>query len=352
MNGKGKRMLSLSLNEGGISVKRLVWFIGILALIAFFVYRKWDEVWSVAVVLTYMALFSVILAPICSKMERRGMRPTFAAACAVIGLFILVFVLLAAFIPYLVAQSVQLIKRISPIAAQVLQQLLQWAEGFGGVKVPFTDVGNMLGMVLSVLTRPLLRIGITTAQQIGRIAFSLVLTYYVLCDRKRICCHLLMFVPSQQRAAVISALLACKNAIMGYFCGLMKTSAFVAAATAVGLLIFRVKDAVLLALLMGIFEIFPYIGPILAAVPIVLSAMVQGRETAILVLVMLVGVQQIEGNIITPYFTASATSVHPLLAILGVFVVGNLFGLWGILLGVPMMVLGQSMIWSLRRGAM
>ena len=337
----------------GIHLKRLAWSAGILILLVFFVYRKWNAVLNIMVVLAYMTVFSFVLAPVCTAMEHRGIRPSLAAGCTVIGLFVLMFILLAAFIPYLVTQSVHLFKRISPTAAQTAQQILQWAQGFG-FKVSSAEAGGMLGMTMSSMTGILLRMGMHAAEQIGRIAFSLVLAYYVLCDRKRICCHLLLFVPMNWRREVLSALLACRNAIMSYFCGFVKTSMFVASSTAAGLLILGVEDALLLALLMGIFEIFPYVGPILASVPILLSAMMQGRKTVILVLLMLVLVQQIEGNIITPHFTASSTSVPPLLTILGVFMAGSLFGLWGVVFGVPAMVLGQSVIWSLRqmRGTM
>ena len=334
-------------------MKRLAWSISILLLIAFFIYRKWDQLLSIAVALAYMMVFSLILSPVCSAMERRGIRTSFAAGYAVVGLFLLAFVMLAAFIPYLVAQCIELFKRTSPMAAQLVRQFLQWVEGLGGIRASFANAGSTMGLAMSAVTGTLLRMGMTAAEQIGRIAFSLILTYYVLCDRKRICCHLLLLIPLQWREAMLSALLACRNAMMGYLCGLMKTSIFVASATAIGLLALGVQDAVLLAILMGVFEIFPYIGPILASIPILLCAMMQGTETAVLVLIMLVLVQQIEGNIITPYFTASTTSVHPFLTILSVFVVGSLFGAWGILLGVPILVLGQSVMWSLcqRRSA-
>ena len=76
--------------------------------------------------------------------------------------------------------------------------------------------------------------------------------------------------------------------------------------------------------------------------------MMQGMETALFALVLLVLVQQIEGSFVSPYFTASSTSVHPLAAILSVFAMGTLMGIWGILIAVPLLVLIQSVVWSVR----
>ena len=136
---------------------------------------------------------------------------------------------------------------------------------------------------------------------------------------------------------------------MGYLSGMLKTSAFVGVATYLGLLLLGVPDALLLALFMGIFEVLPYVGPVLAAIPILLSSLPQGLNQTLLALVLVVLVQQIEGNFISPYFTASSTSIHPLAALVSVFVLGSLMGIWGILLAVPLVAALRSMLWSIRQ---
>ena len=99
---------------------------------------------------------------------------------------------------------------------------------------------------------------------------------------------------------------------------------------------------------MRVFEVFPYIGPILASIPIALTALGQGIGQAISALIVVVIVQQIEGNFVTPYFTASSTSIRPFSALIGVFILGSLMGLWGIVLAIPLLVILRSIFWSLR----
>ena len=84
--------------------------------------------------------------------------------------------------------------------------------------------------------------------------------------------------PISWRNAFLLAASGCKNALLSYLSGMLKTSLFVFVATLMGLLLLGIKDALLLALFMGIFEILPYIGPILASIPIVLTAMSQGTS--------------------------------------------------------------------------
>ena len=69
----------------------------------------------------------------------------------------------------------------------------------------------------------------------------------------------------------------------------------------------------------------------------------------LLSLIVVVLVQQIEGNFITPYFTASSTSINPLSALISVFILGSLMGVWGIVLAIPLVVTLRSIVWSIRR---
>lgn len=119
---------------------------------------------------------------------------------------------------------------------------------------------------------------------------------------------------------------------MSYLSGVLKTSLFVFLATFAGLFALGINDALLLSVFMSVFEVFPYIGPILASIPIALTALGQGIGQAVSALIVVVIVQQIEGNFVTPYFTASSTSIRPFSALIGVFILGSLMGLWGIVL--------------------
>lgn len=135
---------------------------------------------------------------------------------------------------------------------------------------------------------------------------------------------------------------------MSYLSGVLKTSLFVFVATLTGLFLLGINDALLLSVFMGILEVFPYIGPILASIPILLTALGQGFGQAVLALIVVIAVQQIEGNFVTPYFTASSTSIKPLSAFIGVFVLGSLMGLWGVVLAIPLIVMVRSVLWSIR----
>jgi len=333
-------------------MRRITGCVLVLAIAACILYQKRDAIIGVTAVLVYATFFSLLLSPFCMKMEKYGIRVSYSAGIAVCCMFLTVFVLLAALVPYMITQSAYLFKRLSPIAAELSRWMLRCANEIGFINIVFSGSGDVLRLPLAEITGMIAKAGMTAAAQIGRIGFAMVLTYYILRDRKRIHRHLLLLLPTPWRNPVYSGMQACRNVIMSYLSGLLKTSAFVGTATWAGLTILGVQDAWLLSLFMGVMEVLPYLGPIIASIPILLSALTLGTEGFLLVLGMIILVQQLEGNFVSPYFTASSTSIRPLAALLGVFVIGSLIGIWGILLALPLMMLCQSVCISFRQARM
>lgn len=331
-----------------LSKRKLVAALCALAA-AVYVYKKRSAFFQIVTVFVFAVAFTLMLAPLCRRLEKKGLR-TPAAAAVSVGCFVLATLLIvSAFVPYLITHSIDLIRRITPTLTSLLQQGGALLAQLGIQAQEQKGLTDMIASAMSQLTALLARGGMAFATQAGQIVFSLVIAYYLLCERQVIASHLILCIPITWRLAFLSAMLGCKNAILGYLSGVLKTSLFVSGATYLGLLLLGVRDALLLSLFMGIFEVLPYIGPVLASIPILLATMPMGINQALLSLALVVLVQQVEGNFISPYFTASSTSIHPLLALISVFVLGSLMGLWGILLAVPIVVTARSVLWSLRQ---
>lgn len=313
---------------------------------------RWRAVlMQIAMVFVLAAGFTLLLSPLCTALEKRGVRPALASALSLGALVLTLLLAVAAFVPYLVTHSAALVSRITPTLSALLEQGSSLMSRFGLHLDSAGDVTRLLGSALSGATAWLARGGMAFAAQAGRAAFALVLAYYLLCERRAIVNHLLLFLPLAWRTPFLQAMRGCGNAVLGYLSGVAKTSLFVGGATFLGLALLGVRDALLLALFMGLFEVLPYIGPVLASIPILLSTLPQGLYPSLLALALVIAVQQVEGSFVSPYFTASSTSIHPLSALVSVFVLGSLFGLWGVLLAVPLVVTARSLLWSLGSAA-
>ena len=97
-------------------------------------------------------------------------------------------------------------------------------------------------------------------------------------------------------------------------------------------------------------EFIPYLGPILGAVPPVLLALFTSPFAALWVLVAFVAIHQLEGHIVVPKIMGTAVGVHPLVVIFGLLVGEHLYGLGGVLLAIPVVViLKEALLFALTR---
>ena len=103
----------------------------------------------------------------------------------------------------------------------------------------------------------------------------------------------------------------------------------------VGLTLIGVPYAVVLALIAGIMEAVPNIGPIIAAVPAVIIAALYSPWQALLVAILYIVIQQLENYIIVPRVMSRAVELHPLAVLLALMVGGELMGVLGAVLAVP-----------------
>ena len=103
----------------------------------------------------------------------------------------------------------------------------------------------------------------------------------------------------------------------------------------IGLYFLNVKYALLLAVLAGILEIFPYIGPVLAAVPAVILGFLQAPILGLWVLVLYVVIQQLENYLIVPLVIGRVVGLNPIIVIMALLIGAKLGGIPGMILAVP-----------------
>ena len=332
--------------------KKLIRLIAGIILAVYAFYRR-DTVLSIAAVLFFAGVMVLLLAPVCTRMEKRGIPSSVSSLLSVLLLVFIVLLLLSVFIPYLAVRTASILRRCAPAVHAFAAEAEQILQRLG---IDFLQSKRMTGILEGIVpdaaqrvTSFFARVGMTVAEQAGRFCFSLVISYYVLCERKNIGKALLLCVPLHFRTRLIRMLRSCSNAMLGYISGLFKCCAFIGSATYAGLVCIGVPDALLLSVFMGVFECLPYAGPVLAAVPILMSAATLGVKKALLSLGLVCVVQMIEGNIVGPYFSSSSTDIHPLIVIVSIFICGSFFGFWGILLAVPAAAAARCVSWTIKQ---
>lgn len=325
---------------------RVLLCISIALIVSLFLYIQRKTIAGIAITLLYSCLFTAVLSPLCSKIERIGISSSLSAVLSIALLIVVSAVIVSSILPLLVIKSAQLIRRCLPILRDVSSIL---SNTFNSSVYSFIDFSKLFESAAAGLSKAasiFARGSLAFAAETGKLGFSLIISYYALKERSVLGSYLLLTIPTAWRERALLTVRASKNAISGYFISVMKTSLFVGTVTAVGLLIIGVSDALLLGFIMGILEVLPYIGPVIGAIPILLSTIPLGIHRTVYALILIILIQQAESSFVGPYFTASSTSIHPLAALLSVYILSSLIGIWGTLLAVPLVVTLRSVLWS------
>ncbi len=113
--------------------------------------------------------------------------------------------------------------------------------------------------------------------------------------------------------------------------------------TFIGLVLIGVPYALPLALIAGLLEIVPNIGPVFSAVPAVIVAFLAfGWPAALATTILYLVVQQLENNLIVPRIMKASVDINPLVSILGILIGGKIFGVVGALLAVPIFIVVRT----------
>jgi predicted PurR-regulated permease PerM len=171
----------------------------------------------------------------------------------------------------------------------------------------------------------------------GMISFFMVLviTFYLVVEEKSNK-HFINSITPVKHQPYVSKLMSDIQQRMGYWLrGQLLLSLIVFVMVYVGLMLLGIKYALILALLAGIFEIVPFIGPWIAAIPGVFFAFAYSPGKALAVAIMYLLVQQLENNLIVPKVMGKTTGLNPLVVLIAIMIGARLGGIVGALLAVP-----------------
>jgi predicted PurR-regulated permease PerM len=149
---------------------------------------------------------------------------------------------------------------------------------------------------------------------------------------------LLRLVPDTSRKNVAETLDAVTVSLRNWLKGQALGMLFVGVATGIGLWLVGVPAAFAIGLVAGLAEFVPYLGILVAGIPAIILGFGQGVETGIWTLVVLVAVQQIQGNLVMPLLQNRMVDLPPALTIFGIIAAGILFGVAGVLLATPLTI--------------
>lgn len=307
----------------------------------------WPILRAVAALVAGAAALAFLLAPLCRRLEG-ALGPGLAASACLLGLLILLAALLWLLAPALIRQAADLISAL-PAALQALralgEKLSAWLRevGLENARMPQLDMGGLGDGVLRFAAGTVSFAG-GVANAVSQISMAAVLSAFLLIDRKNLLLRLELCVPLRLRATAVRMGAAAGREVRLYLRAQAMVSLAVGALSALGLWLAGVRSALALGLLVGLFNLIPYFGPVLGAVPALAAALTSGWQTAAFAAVVLVIVQQLDGLLISPRVMGALTGLGPAAVLVGVFAGGCALGVPGMLLALPAMMVFRTCV--------
>lgn len=128
----------------------------------------------------------------------------------------------------------------------------------------------------------------------------------------------------------------------GFFVGKIINSGIILFIMLVFMIIFRLEYPLLISVIVGVTDIIPIFGPILGAIPSFFILFIIEPRQAIIFLVLVIFIQQLDGNVIGPKILGDSTGISSLGVIVAIVVMGAYFGVLGMLVGVPIFAVGTT----------
>ena len=301
-----------------------------------------------ALLVVYMsALVAIGLSPLVEAAEQRitlkkSRIPRWAAIlgiyCSIIGILIGVGLLI---IPPLVDQARGFWTALPSLIEQGREWLVQ--RGVLGANVSTTDVirqapvggsdavGTVLGAVWGFIG------GIFGAVTI------LILSFYMLADSSQITRAFVRLFPRPERARVQDACNRVTTKVSAWLGGQLLLAGIIGTTAAIGLWLLGVPYFYVLALIAGIGEMIPVVGPFLSAIPAVGVAFSVSPSLGIFVAIFFFVQQQLENHVLVPRVMARQVGVSPVIVIVALLIGGSLLGIVGAILAVPTAAILQVM---------
>lgn len=300
------------------------------------------------------AVLAFLLTPVARLYERRlppGAAALLALASGAAAAAAFVWLL----VPPLSRQVYELAAGI-PAALQVLRALLERAgdslraHGLPLAAPPEFDP-SLITARLPGLMRGTLSAANSFAGSVSRFSLMAVLCYFFLRDRDKLFLRLELAVPQAWRRLAVRTGSAIQRELRLYLRAQATIALLVGLLTSLALMLAGVRSALLLGLLVGAFNMIPYLGPLIGAVPVLIMALGQGPLTVLWAALALIVVQQLDGSFISPRIMGSLTGISPAVVLLAVFLGGQAAGILGMLFALPLlMVLRTCVRMYVRRG--
>jgi predicted PurR-regulated permease PerM len=330
------------------------WRLLVLAGALWVLMRVIGAVRLVALAFVAALLVTALLQPTVARLHRRGLSQGLATALTAVSGFV-VLGLVGWFVVW------QVLDNLDDLTGRVqegIEELKRWLlhSPLHVTEAQINDIAKNLsdtiGTSSSEITSTGLR-GVTVlAEVVTGLLIAMFSTLFLLYDGRRIWAWTLRLVPAAARPAVAGAGPRAWRTLTAYVRGTMVVAMIDAVFIGVGIYFLGVPLAVPIGVVIFVSSFVPLVGAVVSgALAVVVALVTQGVFTALMALMVVLLVQQIEGHVLQPFILGRAVRVHPLAVVLAVSTGGTIAGIGGAVVAVPLVAVANTVVAHLRAPA-
>lgn len=297
----------------------------------------------ISVIIAYM------LNPLVGRLQKRGVPRGPSIAIIYFVFFLTLAALLVNTIPLFIAQ----LRELGEHLPQLMEQVNRYMDGFHEDKQRLlpeavrkavdSNLNSFETRVTAEIAKILERIGNSVEVLIDAFVIPF-LVFYMLKDVQLIERTVMFFFPKSTRREIIRLLRSIDEALGNYIRGQLLIAFIVGVLAYIGLEIVGMPYAFLLAMIVAITNIIPYVGPLIGAAPAILLAFTVSPMMALKVTIVNLVIQQLEGNFISPLLIGRSLKLHPMMIIFALLLGGEIFGMAGLILAIPVVAVGKVIV--------
>ncbi len=321
---------------------RIIIIVAILALLVILLFSRLN---GLVFTLVAAVMIAYLLNKPLRKMEKK-MRRVWALliifGCMAFAVFLFFYWAVPAFVRQgadFIAYVPQLMQKISDIIASAGAKA---GEPIAGIlNDTFTGFNKRVAEWLGGATINLAQVSYSN---LGWVLLLPVFVFYFLKDQEYFIDQVGYLVPLRYKTDLHTLYCSIDKTLGQFIHGQFLVALSVSLMTSAGLLLVGVPNALILGLICGVCNMIPFVGPFIGVVPVALVAISLGWRMMLVAVLVVFLVQQLDNTLITPKIIGDSLRIHPAYVIAAIIAGSGLFGLVGILLAVPALIVIKEVI--------
>lgn len=245
---------------------------------------------------------------------------------------------------FIMEGNVDIVQILNEVKDKIDNQYIQFVADY--ILDASESVRNLINNVLTGISGFLMSFVTSIGASAVTIITSFIINIYMLVEKDDILARskrfILAFYDEQKSRKMIRIFSQANKIFKSYLNGKLLDSSIVGIVCVIVFFIFKVPYAPLMGTIIGVFNIIPYFGPIIGSIPVVVVSFFVNPNKALTALLIILVIQQLDANFLDPRIVGGNVGVSPFWIISSVTVGGNMFGVPGMILGVPIVVLVKT----------